>query len=294
MKKLIFSGSAVALVTPFSADGSEVNFDVLEELVEFHNKNGTKALVVCATTGEFSTLSKSERKKIIKFVVDKTRNRIPVIAGVGANCTRKTLNNCLDAQELGADAFLVITPYYNKANQEGLFKHYEYINDRVNLPIIIYNNPARTSVNIQPETYKRLSGLNNINSVKEANSDLSRFLIVKSLCKNDLVFYSGNDDLALPMMSIGASGVISTFANIFPKIMSNICEFCFENRKDKSLDLLLKYINIMDLLFCDVNPIPVKKALNLMGFNVGIPRLPLTELNDEISVKLDLEIKKFF
>lgn len=279
MKKTLFKGSATALVTPFFDDGS-INFDITSKLIEFQIKSGTQALVVCGTTGESPCLEYEEREKFIKHVINVVSGRIPVIVGTGSNCTEISLKLSIQAQNLGADGLLIVTPYYNKTSQSGIIEHYKYISERINIPIVLYNVPSRTGLNILPETYKELSKFSNIVATKEANSDISSVIKTKSLCGDDLDIYSGNDDQTIPILSVGGIGVISVFSNIFPDVSQSIAS------NINSKDLMFKYINLMNLLFCDVNPMPVKFALKSIGFDCGKCRLPLTDISEESKNKI--------
>lgn len=278
MKKPIFTGSAVALVTPMNPD-TTINYEVYEQLIEFHIQNGTDAIVACATTGEGATLTVDEHCKALSFVCEKVNHRLPVIAATGSNDTNTSIELSKSAQLSGADAMLSVTPYYNKTSQQGLIRHYTTIADNVDLPIILYNVPSRTGLNIKPKTYAELCKHENIVATKEANGDISSVVETRALCGDNLIIYSGNDDQTVPMMSLGAKGVISTFANIMPEEMHDICQACLENDFKKASELNFKYIELMNQLFCDVNPIPVKTALNLLGFKAGECRLPLVPMN---------------
>lgn len=292
MKKTIFTGSAVALITPMNKDGS-VNYETLEKLIDFHLNNGTEAIVACATTGESPVLSHEEHCKIIEFIVKKVNKKIPVIASSGSNDTKYAVELSQALQGLGADALLMITPYYNKTSQAGLVKHYNYVADRVNLPIIVYNIPSRTGCNIKPETYFELSKHPNIVGTKEANGDLSANARTAALCGDNLAIYSGEDNLTLPILSIGGKGVISTSANLIPKGMSDMCKQYFCGNEEDSRSLFLKYLELMDALFVDVNPMPVKAALNMAGWDCGECRLPLTSLSTENAEMLHHVLKKY-
>lgn len=292
MKKLVFKGSGVALVTPMKEDGS-VNYQTLDNLIEFHLSHHTDAIITCATTGESPVLSHDEHCKVIKYVVDKVNKKIPVIASTGSNDTQYAVELSQSAQELGADALLMVTPYYNKSSQAGLVRHYNFIADHVNLPIILYNVPSRTGCNIKPETYLELSKHPNINAVKEANGDITSIAKTISLCKDNLYVYSGNDDQTYPILSLGGKGVISVFANILPKEMHNICWDYFKGNIELSRTSFLKYFELMEALFMDVNPIPVKAAMKTLGFNSGECRMPLTTLSDKDNDKLTEVLKKY-
>ena len=278
MKKRIFEGCATAIVTPMFKDGS-VNYNCLESLVEAQIKNGIDALVICGTTGEKSTLRYDEHLKVIEVAIKANKKRVPIIAGTGSNDTLYSVELCKDAEALGADALLMVTPYYNKASQSGLVKHYTYIADRVSKPIILYNVPSRTGVNINPETYKKLSKHEKIVATKEASGNISQIAEIKYLCGNDLDIYSGNDDQTVPILSLGGIGVISVASNILPQVMHNVCRYFFDGEVTKSRELQNKYIGLLKALFCDVNPIPLKTAMNMMGYGVGGCRLPLCEMD---------------
>ncbi len=286
MKKILFKGSATALVTPFQDDGS-VNYNILSKLIEFQIRNKTQGLVILGTTGESPTISYEEREKIITTVVSQVNKRIPVIVGTGSNCTRIAIDLTSRAESLGADGALVVTPFYNKCSQSGIIKHYSTISSKTKLPIIVYNVPSRTGVNIAPETYKEISKIDNIVAVKEANGDISSVIKTKFLCGDDLNIYSGNDDQTLPMVSIGAIGVISVFSNIMPFESQQIA-----SNSDNAKELLMKYCDIMNVLFCNVNPIPVKYAMRYLGINCGECRLPLCDLSKNEKLKIESILKK--
>ena len=292
MKKNVFKGSGVAIITPMHADGS-INFDVLGEIIEFQIKNKTDAIITCGTTGESATMSDEERIAVIKYTVEKVAGRIPVIAGTGSNNTEHALELSKTAQNLGVDALLIVTPYYNKTSQHGLIKHYTYIADNVDLPIILYNVPSRTGVSISPETYLELSKHPNIVATKEANGDLSAIAKTISLCGDELAVYSGNDDQIIPILSLGGLGVISVFANVCPLECHEINYKYFSGELEVARKLFLKSNNLMNMLFCDVNPIPVKEAMNLLGFDCGQCRLPLVSLSEENKEKLISSMKHF-
>jgi len=291
MKKLIFTGSGVALVTPMNEDGS-INYDMYGKLIDFHIKSGTDALIVCATTGESPVLNHDEHCKAIRFAVERTKKQIPVIASSGSNDTRYAVELSQSAQQLGADALLLVTPYYNKTSQVGLVKHYTYIADRVEIPIILYNVPSRTGCNIKPETYVELSKHPNIVATKEANGDISSVAKTISLCGDDLVVYSGEDNQTLPILSLGGKGVISVFANILPRQMHQICADYMSGNTEASRLAFLKYLELMDGLFMDINPIPIKAAMKMVGMDCGDCRLPLTTMNEEAQKKLYAILKK--
>ncbi len=280
MKKTVFTGAATALVTPMNDDYS-VNYKRLEKLVDQQISDGIDALVLCGTTGEKSTLNYEDHIKVIETAAKQAAGRVPIIAGAGSNDTVYSVGLCQDAIDVGADALLMVTPYYNKTSQAGLVAHYNYVADRVDAPIIVYNVPSRTGVNIKPSTYKELSKHPNIVGIKEANGDISSVAETKMLCGDDLDIYSGNDDQTLAMLSLGAKGVISVISNILPRETHMICEEFFNGNIEASRELQLKYLSLMNSMFCDVNPIPVKDAMNILGMNVGPVRLPLIPLNDK-------------
>lgn len=287
MKKTIFTGAGVAIVTPMNADGS-INFDKLGELIDWQIAEGTDAIIICGTTGESSTMTDEEHIDTIKFAVDRVNHRIPVIAGTGSNHTDYAVGLSKKAEEVGADAILLVTPYYNKTSQKGLIVHYTTIANAVNIPIILYNVPSRTGVNITPETLKELSKVKNIAAVKEASGNISQIARVAALCGDDLDIYSGNDDQIVPIMAIGGKGVISVLSNVMPKETHEITQLCLENKYPEAqakMNKVLEFAN-SNGLFCDVNPIPVKEALNLMGWEVGECRLPLVKMEDAKIEKL--------
>jgi dihydrodipicolinate synthase len=273
----LFTGSGVALITPFTEDG--VDFKKLEELLEWHIKESTDAIIVCGTTGEASTMSLEERKETIKFTIDVVKGRIPVIAGTGSNNTKAAVEMSKWADEAGADGLLVITPYYNKTTQRGCIEHFKAIAAQVSKPIIIYNVPSRTGLNILPETLYELTKVPNISGVKEASSDIVQITRIAQLCGEKLDIYSGNDDQVVPILSIGGKGVISVAANILPRDTHDMVAKFIEGDLKGSLDLQLKMLPLIKALFIETNPIPVKEAMNLMGMNVGKLRLPLVNMS---------------
>ena len=274
---MLFKGSAVALVTPFNEDG--VDFEKLGQLVEYHIKNNTDALVVCGTTGEATTMSDEEQLSVIKYVVDKTNKRIPVIAGTGSNNTMHSVYLSQEAERLGADGLLIITPYYNKANTNGLKLHFETIANSVNLPIIMYNVPGRTCINMKPSLVAELAKIKNIVAIKEASGDLAQVAELCRLLPDDFAVYSGNDDSILPLLSLGGKGVISVLANVCPQETHDLVQKFFDGDIEGSRKIQLELKPLIDALFIEVNPIPVKTAMNLLGFEVGNLRLPLTEMD---------------
>ena len=281
MKKPIFTGAGVAIVTPFYGEDLKINFPLFEEIIENQINNGTDAIVVCGTTGEKSTLVYDEHVEAIRIAVETTAGRIPVIAGTGSNDTVHAVKLSNDAEKMGVDGLLMVTPYYNKASQDGLIESYTYIEQRVSTPIILYNVPSRTGVTIKPETYLELSKLPLINGAKEASGDISHLAKCISLCGDNLNFYSGNDDQITAFMALGAKGVISVLSNVAPKLAHDIAQFGLDGDFKKSAELQLKYIDLCNALFCDVNPIPVKEAMCMMGYDVGRCRMPLSPLNEK-------------
>lgn len=289
MKKPVFVGSATAIITPFSKEG--VDYKKLAELVDFQIENHTNAIVVCGTTGEASTLPDAEHIQVIEFVVNHVSGRVPVIAGTSSNDTRHGVELCKEATALGADALLSVTPYYNKTSQEGLFKHFSAMAESTNLPIILYNVPSRTNLNITPGTMKRLSEIDNIVAVKECN--LLQVPEVARLCGDDLILYSGEDSLVVPMLALGAVGVISVASHIIPQEMSRIVHAFLEGNLKESREIQLKYLPLINALFSDVNPIPVKEALNILGWDIGCCRLPLCNMSPEGQQKLAAVISSY-
>ena len=269
-----------------------VNYERLEGLVKEQIEAGIDALVICGTTGEKSTLRYDEHLKVIERSVIAADGKVPIIAGTGSNDTVYSVELCNDAEKIGADAFLMVAPYYNKTSQEGLVAHYSYISDRVNKPIILYNVPSRTGVAIKPETYKELSKRENIVAVKEANGDLSSVAKTKYLCGDDLDIYSGNDDQIIPIMSLGGIGVISVLSNVLPKETHELCKAALDGDFAKAGALQVKYTGLIEALFSDVNPIPVKEAMNILGLGVGPVRLPLYPMKDALKENLIAKLKE--
>jgi len=288
MKKVIFKGCGTAIVTPFTEDG--VNFEEFKKLIEDQIANKVDSIIVCGTTGESSTMTLEERKETIKFAVDTVNKRIPVIAGTGGNCTKSVIEMTKYAESVGVDGALIVTPYYNKTTQEGLIAHYTAIAKETSLPIILYSVPGRTGVNILPKTCKELSRIENIVAIKEASGNLSQVAEIANLCGDELNIYSGNDDQILPVLSVGGIGVISVLSNIMPEFTHNIVEDFFNKNIEKATKAQIKAIPLINALFCEVNPIPVKAGLNMIGYNAGIPRLPLIEMSSENQKLLKKEI----
>lgn len=291
MKNIVFKGVAVALVTPFKEDNT-TDLDLLGRLIDFQIENDIDAIAVCGTTGEASTLSKKEHRQIIETAVKKAKGKVPIIAGAGSNNTGTALSLSLAAEDAGADALLLVTPYYNKTTQTGLIEHYFYIADRTSLPIILYNVPSRTGLNILPETYQKLAEHPNIVAVKEANGNIESIIKTMNLCEDSLSIYSGEDGLTLPTLAVGGIGVISVAANIMPKKMHLLCD-AFEKGKNAEAAALQREISeICSALFSETNPIPVKKALTMMGYPVGKGRLPLCEMSEKNEKRLSSVLKK--
>lgn len=287
----LFTGSGVAIITPFTDDG--VDFKKLEELLEWHVKEGTDAIIICGTTGEASTMTSDEKKAAINFTIDVINKRIPVIAGTGSNNTKLAVEMSTWADEAGADGLLLITPYYNKTTQKGCIEHFKAIAREVKKPIIIYNVPSRTGLNILPETLYELSKVPNIAGVKEASSDIVQITRLAQLCRDKLDIYSGNDDQVVPILSVGGKGVISVVANILPKNTHDMVAKFFEGDLKGSLDLQLNMFPLIKSLFIETNPIPVKEAMNLMGMNVGPLRLPLVNMSEKNLETLKKELKAY-
>ena len=289
----IFKGAGVAIVTPMYEDGS-VNYDKLAELLEEQIAGGTDAIIICGTTGESATMSEAEHSKVIKFAIDKVAKRIPVIAGTGSNCTQTAIELSKQAEADGADALLLVTPYYNKATQNGLIAHYTAIAESVSLPIIMYNVPSRTGCNIQPETAAYLAkNVKNIVAIKEASGNISQVAKVKALAGDSLDIYSGNDDQVVPLLALGGIGVISVLSNVAPKQTHDMVMEYLEGDREKALKIQLDALPLIDALFCEVNPIPVKAALNLMGKEVGPLRAPLTTMEEAHQQTLAQAMKDF-
>ena len=280
MKSPVFTGSCPALVTPFDANGS-INYDAFGKLIDAQIAAGVDAVCVCGTTGESATMSIREHIAAVEFCVERVNHRVKVIAGTGSNDTSAAVYLSQHAQDSGADACLLVTPYYNKASQTGLIKHYEYIADRIELPMILYNVPSRTGVSFTAETYKVLSQHEKINGVKEASGNFSLLAHTRCVCPDDFYIWSGNDDQVVPMMALGAKGVISVASNIIPKVMIKMSHLCLENNFEAASKLQIEYMDLIDALFCEVNPIPVKAAMNLMGMQAGSLRLPLCDISDK-------------
>lgn len=287
----IFTGSGVALVTPFK--NNEVNYDKLRELIEWHIENETDSIIICGTSGEAATMSDKERKEVIEFAAAAVNKRIPVIAGSGSNNTAYSVELSKYCQKVGVDGLLVVTPYYNKATETGLIKHYEAIAGSVDLPIILYNVPGRTGVNLSPSIVNKLSKIKNVTAIKEASGNISQIAEIARLCSEDLDIYSGNDDMVVPILSLGGKGVISVVANILPKDTHNMVMYYLNGNVEKARKLQLKMNGLINSLFIEVNPIPVKTAMNLMGMDVGELRLPLTDMTKKNLEILISEMNKY-
>ncbi len=289
----IFTGAGVAIVTPFH-DNGEVNYEKFAELIEYQIAHKTDAIIVCGTTGEASTLTHEEHLDVIKYCVEKVNGRVPVVAGTGSNCTQTAIYLSQEAEKHGADGLLLVTPYYNKATQKGLYAHFKAIADSVKIPIILYNIPGRSGVNMNPDTIVKLcTEVDNIVGVKEASGNISQIAKIMSLADGKVDLYSGNDDQIVPILSLGGKGVISVLSNVAPEETHDICEMYFNGDVAGSAALQLRAIELIDALFCEVNPIPVKKAVSLMGIEAGPLRMPLTEMEPANAEKLESAMKKF-
>ena len=289
----VFTGAGVAIVTPMKANG-DVNYEEFAKTIEYQIENHTDAIIVCGTTGEASTLTHEEHLDVIKYCVEKVAGRIPVIAGTGSNCTETAIYLSQEAEKYGVDGLLVVTPYYNKATQNGLYEHFKMIADSVKIPVILYNVPSRTGCNIAPETVVRLCrNVENIVGVKEASGNISQVARLMALADGCVDLYSGNDDQIVPILSLGGKGVISVLSNVAPQQTHDICEYYFKGETQKSMQEQLRAISLCDALFCEVNPIPVKKAMNLMGVQAGPLRRPLTEMEDANVAKLEKAMKEY-
>ncbi|MFR3730645.1 4-hydroxy-tetrahydrodipicolinate synthase [Lacrimispora sp.] len=293
MKDVIFKGSAAAIVTPMDDHGN-LDLKTMEKLLKFQLEHGTDAIVVNGTTGESSTLEEKEKLELFEFVVHDVNHRVPVIMGTGSNCTAHAVRMSRKAQSLGASALLVVTPYYNKASQQGLVEHFHTVADSVEIPVIIYNVPTRTGVNVEPETYLTLSRHPNIRAVKEANASISHIAKVAALCGDRLDIYSGNDDMTVPVMALGGKGVISVLANIMPFEMHMMCQHFLDGEIGKSKDMQLELLKIMNAMFMDVNPLPVKAAMAMLGLCGENYRLPMTRLDETKREKLREIMEHYF
>lgn len=289
----IFTGAGVAIVTPMKANG-EINYEKFGELIEFQIENETDAIIVCGTTGEASTLSHEEHLDAIKYCVEKVNGRIPVVAGTGSNCTETAVYLSTEAEKYGVDGLLLVSPYYNKATQNGLYAHFKTIAESVKIPVILYNVPSRTGCNILPETVVRLcKDVDNILGVKEASGNISQIAHLAAISHGCVDIYSGNDDQIVPIMALGGVGVISVLSNVAPKQTHDICQKFMDGDVEGSRKLQLEALDLCNALFCEVNPIPVKKALNLMGMEAGPLRMPLTEMEDANAARLEKAMKEY-
>ena len=279
VKVPVFKGSCTAIVTPFNEHG--VDYERLKKNLEFQYENGTSAIVVCGTTGENATHTPNEHDELVRVTVRTVNGRMKVIAGIGSNNTENALRAAENAKYSGADAVLMVTPYYNKTTQKGLIEHFSYVADRVDIPMILYNVPSRTGIGISADTCKALSQHPNINGIKEASGDIALAAKIRSLCGDDLYIWSGNDDCTIPLMSLGALGVISVASNIVPGAVAKLCALCLDGSYAEATELYAKYASLFSALFIETNPIPVKAALKMMGMDSGILRLPLTEISQE-------------
>ena len=289
----IFTGAGVAIVTPFNEDES-INYDKLDQLIDYHCNNGTDSIIICGTTGESATMSEKEHMECVKFAIERTKGRLPIIAGTGSNCTRTAIDMSKEAASYGADGLLVVTPYYNKATQEGLVGHYTAVAKEAKAPIIMYSVASRTGCNIEPATAARLiKEVDNIVGIKEASGNISQVAKIMHLTDGKADLYSGNDDQIVPILSLGGKGVISVLSNVAPQETHDICAKFFEGDVKGSLELQLKAITLIEQLFCEVNPIPVKKAMKLMGMDCGPLRMPLTELTPQHEESLAKAMTEF-
>lgn len=291
MKNTIFTGAAIAIITPMNADGS-INYDVLGEMIDYQIENSTDAIVICGTTGEASTMTDDEHLECIRFAVERTAKRVPVIAGTGSNDTAYAVRLSKEAEAVGADALLVVTPYYNKATQCGLIAHFTAIADAVNIPLVLYNIPGRTGMNIEISTIKELAKHKNICAVKEASGNISYAAKLIAECGDMIDVYSGNDDMIVPLMSLGAKGVISVLSHVIPKETHDMVQYCLDNNFAEATKLQIKYLDLINNLFIEVNPIPVKEAVNMIGFNAGSCRLPLCDMTDEHKAVLRASLER--
>ena len=290
MKKPVFTGAAVALITPMHQDGS-INYDVLGQIIEDQIARGTDAIVICGTTGECSTMTDQEQLATIKFAVDTVAHRVPVVAGAGSNDTAHGCALAAGAAACGADALLMVTPYYNKTSQAGLVAHFTAMAEAGGIPVILYNVPSRTGVNIKPETAKKLSEHPLINGIKEASGNIAQVAQIAALCGDELNIYSGNDDQVVPLLSLGGKGVISVVSNIAPTLVHDCCKAWFDGDTAEARRLQLEMLPLSDAMFCDVNPIPVKYAMNLLGWEAGKCRLPLVEPGDAQKAKIEQTLR---
>ncbi len=291
MKNTIFTGAGVAIITPFHPDGT-INFDGLGENIDYQIENGTDAIIICGTTGEASTMSEEEHLACIRYAVERTNHRVPVVAGTGSNDTKTAIALSVEAEKLGVDGLLLVTPYYNKTTQAGLIQHFTMIADSVNIPIILYNIPGRTGMAISVDTLKVLAEHKNIVAVKEASGNISYTAQVAAAVGDKMDIYSGNDDIIVPMMALGAKGVISVLSNIMPKETHEMCQLCLDNNFAPAIEMQVKYLEVINNLFIEVNPIPVKAAMNMMGMPSGSLRMPLVDMGEANAEKLKASMQR--
>lgn len=292
MSKTLFTGAGVAIVTPFAEDGS-VNFEALGNLIEMQIKNETDAIIICGTTGEASTLTDDEQIETIKFTVDKVNKRVPVIAGAGSNDTRHGIELCKRCEQVGADGLLIVTPYYNKTTQKGLIKYYTDMAGASDLPVIMYSVAGRTGLNIQPKTVEELAKIDNIVAIKEASGNIAQVAEIAYRTQGDIDIYSGNDDMIVPLLSLGGKGVISVLSNIVPKYTHDMVMSYLNGDTKKAAEMQINCLGLVKALFSEVNPIPIKAALNMMGLNAGGYRAPLVEMEEENRAVLEKAMKEF-
>ncbi|MCM1314133.1 MAG: 4-hydroxy-tetrahydrodipicolinate synthase [Prevotella sp.] len=291
MKNTIFTGAGIAIITPFNKDGS-VNYDRLGEMIDYQIENHTDAIIICGTTGEASTMTDEEHLECIRYAVEKTAGRVPVIAGTGSNDTRYAVELSKEAEAVGADALLLVTPYYNKTTQKGLIMHFTAIADAVNIPIVLYNIPGRTGMGFEIATIKELAKHKNIVAVKEASGNISYCAKLLAECGDVIDVYSGNDDMIVPLMSLGAKGVISVASHVIPKQVHDMVQYCVDNNFAEATKLQLEYLDLINALFIEVNPIPVKEAVNMTGVEVGSCRMPLCNMSEEHKAVLRKNLEK--
>lgn len=291
MKNTIFTGAGIAIITPFNEDGS-VNYDRLGEMIDYQIANSTDAIIICGTTGESSTMTDEEHLECIRYAVKKTAGRVPVIAGTGSNDTRYAIELSKEAEAVGADALLLVTPYYNKTTQRGLAMHFKAIADAVNIPIVLYNIPGRTGMGFEVSTVKELAQHKNIVAIKEASGNISYAAKLIAECGDIIDVYSGNDDMVVPLMSLGAKGVISVASHVIPQQMHDMVQYCLDNNFSEATKIQIEYLDLINALFIEVNPIPVKEAVNMMGVDVGSCRMPLCDMSEEHKAILRAKMEK--
>ena len=291
MKNTIFTGAGIAIITPMNADGS-INYDELGRIIDDQIANSTDAIIICGTTGESSTMTDEEHLECIRYAVEKTAGRVPVIAGTGSNDTRYAIELSKEAEAVGVDGLLLVTPYYNKTTQRGLIAHFTAIADAVNIPIILYNIPGRTGVNMEAATVAELAKHRNIAAIKEASGNISYAAKLIAECGDNIDVYSGNDDMVVPLMSLGGKGVISVASHVIPKQMHDMAQYCLDNNFAEAAKLQIEYLDLINDLFIEVNPIPVKEAMNMMGYAAGPCRMPLYEMSDEHKAKLRASLER--